>query len=174
MTTRIYFSVISAISGIAVTAAICLAAARISSQSTPQRPQQLAATAVWRPTPSDQLRLTPHGDWIDCRQDGRQAHCLVTDAKGQPEFDGVFSTLPQDKPLESAQLVPVTSEAIAPWMWSSHAGRLVPMIHLEDGTVLAPSESVPDVQGYVERMLKFSAHLKPVPLYAQYTPAGSQ
>jgi hypothetical protein len=136
---------------------------------TPPRPQQVSDAAVWRPTPSDSVPFAPHGDWVSCAGAGMTTHCVLTDAEGKREYEGVFQTVPDRRPITAAELQPITSEAYSPWMWSARENRMVPIIHLEDGTVLTPRESVAELRSYVEKIRRFTTQLRPAPVYAAET-----
>ena len=165
MTTRLYIATLSTISiGLALFAAVLVGIQHF--RVMPDRPTKLPQTAVWRPTVSDGVQILPHGDWVACWEARGHDHCMVTDAKGSPEYDGDFVSTPEHDPVPSARLIPTVSDTVSPWMWSNHAGRLVPLIHLADGTVITPVESVEDLRSYVASVRKFSARLKELPDWA--------
>ena len=166
LTSRLYVTLVGCASVAAVASVSAIGLCRHLSQEIPTRPKQVAATAVWRPTPSDSVPLTPHGDWVSCSGGGALTHCELTDAQGTREFEGAFQTLPEQQSISKAQLRPIASQDYSPWMWSARLGRMVPVIHLEDGTVLAPRESAAELRGYVARIRKFTARLGSVPVYA--------
>ncbi len=175
MSTKLYISIVAGVSCLVVLVVALVAGLRQLAQTSPARPAGLSTQAVWRPTPTETVALFPHGDWVSCWNAGARDHCRLTDATGRSEFDGEFIPVPGGSAVPNARLKPIDSQTISPWMWSRHEGRFVPVIHLEDGTVLAPVASASDLRGYVERVLKFSPRLKPIPIYAQYYhPAGSK
>jgi hypothetical protein len=175
MTTKLYMCILASVcAGFALCVAL-LTGLKMSSEKTPARPTRMPTSAVWRPTPSESVVLWPHGDWVNCRDEGTRDHCTLTDATGETEYDGYFVPLPGDGSVAvpNGRLRPVTSDTISPWMWSKHANRLVPIVQMEDGTVLTPAESVEDLRAYVERMQKLTARPIQVPVYLEYHPAGS-
>ncbi len=173
MTTRLYMCILVGVSAVFVLCVALLAGLKMSSEKRPARPAQMPTDAVWRPTPSEGVVLWPHGDWVSCRDEGLRDHCVLTNAAGEVEYDGEFVPLPGEATVPNARLRPVTSDTISPWMWSQHANRLVPILEMEDGTVLTPAESVDDLRAYVERVQKFSARRVQMRGYPEYHPAGS-
>ena len=177
MTNRLYFRILIGVSTCFVLYVASVAVLRMLAQQPPTRPARLPDNAVWRKTPSEEVQLSPHGDWIACWQAAAHDHCTLTDARGQVEFESEFDPISQDpalkdQPLSNARLHPVTSDTITPWMWSESAHALVPMIQMEDGSVLAPTGSGSDIRGYVHRM-ENTTEVARVPLYLEYHPAGS-
>jgi hypothetical protein len=167
MTARTYVILVGCTSAAAVMAVVAVCLCNQVAWSTPHRPKQVAPQAVWRPTPSESsVALAPHGDWIHCSGEGETAHCVLTDAQGKPEYEGAFQTLPDPRPISPSELHPVASDLLSPWMWSPHLGKMVPVIHLADGAVLAPRESAGDLRSYVARLERFTQSLRPVPVYA--------
>lgn len=173
MTTKLYMRILVCVCAGFVLCVALLADLKMSSDQPPARPARMPTDAVWRPTPSESVALWPHGDWVDCWDEGTRDHCVLSNATGEIEYDGDFVPLPGEGPVPNARLRPVTSDTITPWMWSKHANRLVPMMQMEDGTVLTPAGSLEDLRAYVERMQKISARRIRVPAYLHYHPAGS-
>lgn len=173
MTTKLYIGIVVGMSALCALCVLLVACLRLRALHSPDRPAKLSASAVWRPTPTESIRLFPHGDWIDCRQEGKWDRCILTDASGNLEYEGKFIPIPENAPMPEVRLLPTDSDTISPWMWSNHANRLVPMIHLENETVLVPAESVSDLRSYIERMQKFEANSTTLPLYLRYHPAAS-
>jgi hypothetical protein len=173
MTSKLYLCILTGISGSIVFCVALIACLKVLSQQQPHRPARLPATAVWRPTPSEELLLRPHGDWVTCRNQSSSIRCVLTDAVGSIEYDGSFAPFPASAVLSDDRLVPVTSDTLSPWVWSNHANRFVPIIQVEDGTVLTPDESAGDLRAYIERIQKVSSGLKQVPVYLEYHPAGT-
>ncbi len=178
MTNRLYLRILIGLSTCCVLYVGSVAVLRILADQRPARPARLAETAIWRPTPSEEVQLSPHGDWIACWRATAHDHCVLTDAHGQVEFESDFDPVSQDpalkdQPLPDARLRPVVSDTITPWMWSTQANRLVPMIQMEDGSVLAPVGSGSDIRSYVKRMEDGNTQVARVPAYLEYHPAGS-
>ena len=167
LSTRLYTYILCGISAAFVLCVVIVAGLKFFSSWQPSRPHNLPGNAAWRPTSPEQVRLWPHGDWVSCRKEGVQDHCLLASVSGELEYEGSFLSLPGGKALDDARLQPIASESILPWMWSRHAGRLVPILQMEDGTILAPVESADDLRSYVERVQKFSSEAAPLPVYLE-------
>ena len=173
MSTRLYMWILAGVCACFVLCAALVTGLKMSSEERPARPTRMPVNAVWRPTPSENVTLWPHGDWVNCWDEGTRDHCMLTNAAGEMEYQGDFLSVPGKGPVPNGRLRPVTSDTISPWMWSKHANRLVPIVQMEDGTVLTPAESLEDLRGYVERMQKFSERRTQVPTGLEYHPAGS-
>jgi len=116
--------------------------------SVPSRPKTLPATAIWVPAPPAPLDFSPRGYWLACWLDGARNvdQCELTDYKGKEVtyFKGDSGFEPTDySPVSGPDPVPearlhlrsMTSEEL----WAPAGQGLVPIAHLQDGTVLVPT-----------------------------------
>lgn len=129
---------------IAVVAALGVVVARIQwAVSVPPRPKTLPATAVWVPAPPAPLDFSPRGYWLACWLDAARNvdRCKLTDYKGKNlSFEADYSpvTGPNPVPEDRLHLRFVSSEEL----WASAGQEMVPIVHLQDGTILVPAQDL--------------------------------
>lgn len=128
---------------IVVVAVLGAVVARIHwANSVPSRPMTLPATAIWVPAPPAPLDFSPRGYWLACWLDTiRNANrCELTDYRGIPSFEANYSPVTGPNPVAEDRLhfISVSSEEL----WAPAGQRLVPIVHLQDGTVLVPTENL--------------------------------
>lgn len=129
---------------IAILAVLATVVGRILwANSVPSRPKTLPVTAIWIPAPPAPLDFSPRGYWLACLLDTtRNVNlCELTDYKGNPSFEADYSPVVGHNPVseDRLQLRPMSSEDL----WVSAGQKLVPIAHLQDGTVLVPTEDLP-------------------------------
>ena len=128
---------------IAIVAALGAVAARLQwAASPPSRPKGLPATAIWILAPPAPLDFSPRGYWLACWLDGTRNvnRCKLTDYKGNPRFEADYLPVsgPNPVPEDRLHLRSVGSEEL----WAPTGQELVPVAHLQDGTVLVPAQDL--------------------------------
>ena len=129
---------------IVVVAVFGAGAARLRwAASTPSRPKELPATAVWIWAPPAPLDFSPRGYWLACWLDATRNvnRCKLTDYKGRnPTFEADYLPVagPNPVPEDRLHLRAMKSEDL----WAVVGQEIVPVACLEDGTVLVPAEDV--------------------------------
>jgi hypothetical protein len=118
--------------------------------ATPKRPKNLPINATWVPGPNEGFALSKRGVWIGCWVDGEQNRCLVTDYNGAPEYEGQFLPFSGIGPVSEGRLHLRSRNTMELWAWLDNGNKSVPVVHLDDGTVLLP------VEGYQELKAKLS------------------
>ncbi len=132
---------------VAIVAVLGAVVARLQwAASVPSRPKKLPPMAVWIPAPPAPLDFSPRGYWLACWLDGTRNvnRCELTDYKGNPSFEADYSpvTGPNPVPEDRLHLRPASSEEL----WAPAGQELVPIAHLQDGTVLVPTENLPQLR----------------------------
>jgi hypothetical protein len=114
--------------------------------SVPSRPKSLPATAIWVPAPPAPLDFSPRGYWLACWLDAARKvdQCKLTDYKGNPSFEADYSSLTGPNPVaaDRLHLRSVSSEEL----WAPAGQELVPIAHLQDGTVMVPAQDLPQLR----------------------------
>jgi hypothetical protein len=111
--------------------------------SVPSRPKNLPTTAIWVPAPPAPLDFSPRGYWLACWLDTiRNANrCKLTDYKGRnPTFEADYSPVSGPNPVPEDRLHLRASGTEDLWVVAGQ--ELIPVAHLEDGTVLVPTKDV--------------------------------
>jgi hypothetical protein len=138
---RYWYSGIGIVIGIVV--ALEATIARIQwANSVPSRPKSLPATAIWIPAPPAPLDFSPRGYWLACWLDTTRNvdRCKLADYKGSPSFEADYSPVTGPNPVaeDRLHLRSVNSEEL----WAPAGQEMVPIVHLQDGTVLVPAENL--------------------------------
>jgi hypothetical protein len=68
--------------------------------------------------------------------------CKVADYKGRIEFDEEFAPVTGGGPLADTELKPKQTGTMELWTWVEEHKRQVPVVRLENGTVLVPQRDV--------------------------------
>ena len=115
--------------------------------SVPSRPKTLPATAIWIPAPPAPLDFSPRGYWLACWLDGTRNvdRCKLTDYRGRnPKFEADYSpvTGPNPVPEDRLHLRAADPEDL----WAVAGQELVPVAHLENGTVLVPTRDLSELR----------------------------
>lgn len=115
--------------------------------SVPARPGTMPATAIWIPAPPAPLDFSPRGYWLACWLDTARNvnQCELADYKGKVSFEDDYSPLTGSHPVPEVRLHlrSVSSEDL----WAPAGQELVPIAHLQDGTVLVPIREVSQLRG---------------------------
>ena len=134
---------------IVVVAALGAVIARVQwAVSVPSRPKDLPATAIWIPAPPAPLDFSPRGYWLACWLDAARNvnRCKLTDYKGNPKFVADYSPATGPNPVSEDRLHLRTVSSEELWLWAPAGHELVPVAHLEDGTVLVPTQDLPQLR----------------------------
>jgi hypothetical protein len=116
--------------------------------SIPSRPKDLPVAAVWVPAPPAPLDFSPRGYWLACwlNKSQNQDYCKVTDYKGTSDFEGDFSPVAGSNPIPDNDLHLKKVETGSLWAWSEQDQRTVPVVHLDDGTILVPMRNLAELR----------------------------
>jgi hypothetical protein len=131
---------------IAIIAVLGALVARVQwANSVPSRPKTLPATAVWVPAPPAPLDCAPRGYWLACwlNDDLNQDYCKVTDYSGRIDFEGEFSPVVGSNPIPDSGL---HLKKVEDWAWSEQGQRTVPVVHLDNGTILVPTRNLAEMR----------------------------
>jgi hypothetical protein len=120
--------------------------------STPRRPSGLPANAVWVPGPPVVLDLSRRGDWLGCSVEGSHNRCVVTQANGTVEYEGLFSPLSGTGPVPEERLRFSAKDSGELWVWLNQDSKNVPVVRLQDGTVLLPVNGYEELKAWLERV----------------------
>jgi hypothetical protein len=120
----------------------------LSAASDPQRPKNVPKNAKWIPGPPAPLDLSPRGVWLACWVDQSRNvnRCKVTDYKGNTQFDEAYVAVSGRGPVSNDRLhvKPITTMEL--WTWVKKDHRDVPIVRLEDGTILVPARDIDDLR----------------------------
>ena len=115
--------------------------------STPSRPKELPATAIWVPAPPAPLDFSPRGYWLACWLNATHNvnRCKLTDYKGNPTFETDYLPTAGPNPVQEARLhlKPLSSTTE---LWVPVGQKMVPVAPLEDRTVLVPAQDLPQLR----------------------------
>lgn len=124
----------------------------------PQRPQGVSPTAVFLWAGHLGLPAPKHGTWLECWTDSkvRENRCRLTEMDGTRSFEGAFVANTGKGPVPQSELHVLseqTSQSVD--LWVRVNTQLVPLVFLQNGVVLIPSDA------YQEGMAKLE-HLREV------------
>jgi hypothetical protein len=139
----------------AATIVIVLVALRVLiwwSHSTPRRPTNLSANAIWIPAPPVVLDLARSGNWLGCSVEGLHNRCLVTRSDGTVVYDGLFLPSEAIGPIPEERLRYSVKNTMYLWVYLNQSHTNVPVIHLQDGTVLLPVNGYDELKAWLERV----------------------
>lgn len=133
---------------IALIAVLGAVVARIDwANSVPSRPKTLPTTAIWVPAPPAPLDFFPRGYWLACWLDTSRNvnQCELTDYKGHPSFEADYSPVTGANPVPEARL---RLQAVSSTMelWTKVDKDVSLIVHLQDGTVLVPTQDLPQLR----------------------------
>jgi hypothetical protein len=120
--------------------------------STPKRPANVPANAVWIPGPPVVLDLSRRGDWLGCSVEGNSNRCVVTQSSGAVEYDGLFSPMEGHGPVTEEHLRFSAKKSSDLWVYLNQASRNVPVVRLQDGTVLLPVNGYDELKNWLEKL----------------------
>jgi hypothetical protein len=111
----------------------------------PQRPSTVAPNAVFifAPAKGFILPLPKKGDWLNCWLDREHNgnRCRMSDTDGRVEYEGVFAPSEGSGPLPDGDLQIDAQGTGTRMQWVLFRERIIPIIHLRDGTILIPAEA---------------------------------
>jgi hypothetical protein len=112
----------------------------------PFRPKELPKAAIWIPAPPAPLDFSPRGDWLACwiDQDRNVDHCKLTNYKGKQEFDADYSPTIGSNPVPENHLYLKSMESED--LWAVVGQVLVPIARLRDGTIMVPTQYLPELR----------------------------
>lgn len=87
------------------------------------------------------LHMRTRGEWVSCHSDIKSPTdwCRIADQSGAVLFEGKFLPVGKDKPLPDSQIKIATYNIDNHWVLGPTETFKVPVVPLEDGTVLVPS-----------------------------------
>lgn len=134
---------------------VAIAGAYWWSNVPPKRPKDVSADAVFLWAGHLGLPAPKHGTWLECWTDAANEvnKCKLTEMDGRVTYEGSFlpdtgkgAVPPDDLKVLGEQ----TSQDINLWVRSQ--GQLVPLIFLEDGTVLIPKDAYQEGMAKLEHL----------------------
>jgi hypothetical protein len=149
---RLLKVLLSIFASIIITALIGLRLLIWWGHSTPRRPQNLPSNAVWVPGPRVVLDLSRRGDWLGCSVEESHNRCVVTQANGTVEYEGLFSPLSGTGPVPEGRLRFSAKDSGELWVWLNQDSKNVPVVRLQDGTVLLPVNGYDELKAWLERV----------------------
>jgi len=109
------------------------------STKTPRRPASVAKNAVFLWAPHVGLPAPRRGWWLSCRYDGGHDYCTLSDMHGNTEYDGEFTTYRTETAELGKQLIIDPDRTTEQKIWVGE--KLVPLVYLQNGTILIPREN---------------------------------
>jgi hypothetical protein len=124
----------------------------------PRRPLGVSSNAVFLWAGHLGLPAPKHGTWLECWTDSTvgENRCRLTEMDGTRSFEGAFLANRGNSPVPQSDLhvlTEQTSQSVD--LWVRVNTQLVPLVFLQNGTVLIPSDA------YQEGMAKLE-HLREV------------
>lgn len=128
----------------------------------PKRPSNVSPNAVFLLAPPALAFLpqSKQGDWLNCRLDSQQNvdRCSMNDAAGRSEYEGVFSPSQGSAPVPDGALkidVKATENRV---QWIFFNEHMMPMVYLQNGTILLPAEDYDAAKQKLERVQQHEKH----------------
>jgi hypothetical protein len=117
--------------------------------ASPSAPTNMPQSSIWFPAPPSPLDFSPRGVWVACWFDKvrESDHCRLEDAKGHLVFDEDFTPVSTNVPVPDERLHLKKVDTMSLWTWVQRDERNVPVIRLEDGTILVPTRNLADLKG---------------------------
>jgi hypothetical protein len=111
----------------------------------PSRPKDIPSNSAFIMSPSGGfiLPLPKHGDWLYCwlDQERQVDRCRMTDTHGGLEYEGRFLPSDGSGSVPEADLQ-IDAKGTGPRLrWTYFRNRIMPIIHLRNGTILIPAEA---------------------------------
>lgn len=121
----------------------------------PRRPQGVSSDAVFLWAGHLGLPAPKHGTWLECWTDSKvgENRCRLTEMNGARSFESDFRANTGISPVPQSDLHIVseqTSQSVD--LWVRVNTQLVPLVFLENGTVLIPSGAYQEGMGKLERL----------------------
>lgn len=141
---NVHTSRIISVLGAVLAVVACLGVSLMWAAHTPSKPKDMPATSVWVPGPNAPLDFPPRGVWIGCwlEKTRNVNRCKVADYKGQVEFEEDFVSVTASGSIPDAELKLKQIGTMELWTWVEEHKREVPVIRLQNGTVLVPKRDV--------------------------------
>jgi hypothetical protein len=125
------------------------------SNSPPERPSDVSVDAVFLWAGHLGLPAPKHGTWIECWTDSKISanKCRLTEMDGTRAFEGIYladtsrTMVPQS---ELHILSEKTSQSVD--LWVRVNSKLVPLVFLQNGKVLVPSDAYQDGMEKLEHL----------------------
>ncbi|NYF89501.1 hypothetical protein HDF08_001568 [Edaphobacter lichenicola] len=121
-------------------------------RSTPSHPKNLPTNAVWLRPPTVVFDFTRRGNWVGCSVESQNNRCVVTDARGNVEYDDLFLPIEGIGPVRKERLIYSVRNSGCLWVYLNLGKKNVPVIHLQDGTVLLPLEGYNELKNWLEKI----------------------
>lgn len=127
--------------GVVLGVIACLGVRLLWAAHTPPKPKDMPATSIWVPGPNAPLDPSPRGVWVGCWLDKTRNvdHCKVANYKGHAEFDEDFASVADGPVIPDSELQLKQVGTMELWTWVEGHKREVPVIRLQNGTVLVPT-----------------------------------
>jgi hypothetical protein len=108
---------------------------------TPSRAPVMPEQSMWMPGPRAPLDLSARGVWVGCWLDQARLvdRCRVADYRGNIQFDEESVPLAGSPPVADTNLRLKRVGTMKLWTWVETERRQVPVVRLENGTVLVPT-----------------------------------
>jgi hypothetical protein len=120
------------------------------SNSIPSRPLAVPANAVFFRAPATGAPGAPRGQWLACWEGGGKDRCRVSAKNGDTEFEDDFAPYPRGAAVPNGQLrIDVRQRSKTQLTWLGNGW--VPLIQLEDGTLLIPESRYEEGMRIIER-----------------------
>jgi hypothetical protein len=140
----VLITVVSAITGILVMLIMALLGSYWWSNIGPFRPTGVPRNAVFLRAPATGgLGAVPRGEWLACWESNGENRCRFNGKDGATLFEGVFIPYRRKASVPSDQLkidTSATKYADPDGFWTDNF-FLVPMIYLQNGSVLIPAQN---------------------------------
>jgi hypothetical protein len=125
---------------------------RIYRAAHPSLPENMPRTSMWVPGPVIPWDLSPRGFWLGCWIDKARGtvHCRTTDFRGGISFEDDYLPANRNTPV-SADMLRLAAVREMDWHWVDKEANAVPIVHLQDGTILVPARDFEEVR---EKLLR--------------------
>jgi hypothetical protein len=111
------------------------------SNTPPNRPREVAASAVWLWAPALGLPAPKRGVWVGCmvNQQDKRVHCQTNDKNGRLEFEGIFAPQTDHGSTADVRSMEIDVEKMSFSLSVFIDSELVPLVALKNGEVLIPA-----------------------------------
>lgn len=122
------------------------------SHSTPRRPRDMPMNAIWIPVPPVVSDFSRSGNWLGCHVEGQSNRCLVTKSDGTVQYDGLFLPSEGIGPIPEERLRYNIKNTMYLWVYLNQCHTNVPVVHLQDGTVLLPEVGYQELKTWLDKV----------------------